>query len=104
MDAGGGALISTSILFAVFVADAHQDQRQVAVESIGGAVIGGVRLAQDGMYLIHVQGDGTLATIHAIARRFGDLPAVATAAPYWAGGLGVSGWADGPPPGHRGGL
>ena len=73
--------VSTTILAVHFANGATLAEKQEAVDLIAGRVIGGVAVADGGLYYIQVEGDGTIATIDSIAAVLRALPTISSAYP-----------------------
>ena len=75
-----GDLVSTTILSVGFDAAASHAAKESAIHSVSGTVIGGAAGDVEGLYLVRVLGDGTLATIDSIAAELRSLPGVGSVA------------------------
>jgi hypothetical protein len=64
------------VIAVVFRLGATQAQRQIAVDTVSGIVIGGERIAADGEYLVRLPHDGTGATVFAAIELLESLPQV----------------------------
>lgn len=84
---GNGDMVSTGVLSVSFRLDATQSQRQAAIDSVGGKVIGGVNVDGVGWYYVEVEGDGTIEKIYEIGHTVNALPQVELAGPYTVFGL-----------------
>jgi hypothetical protein len=78
---GSISRVSTTMLVVSFANGATLAEKQEAVDLIAGRVIGGVAIAQGGVYYVQVEGDSTIATIDSIAAVLGALPMIASAYP-----------------------
>jgi hypothetical protein len=73
-----GDLVSTTILTVSFTLTAPHSAKVEAVEGVSGTVVGGAAGDVEGMYLVRINGDGTVATIDSIAAELRALPQVAS--------------------------
>jgi hypothetical protein len=72
------------VVLIMFRMDATQQQRQEAIDHVGGAVIGGQRLASgNGIYWIRISAGGRAAPLMTAVRRLRALPQVHTAVPRY---------------------
>lgn len=60
---------------------ASQADRQAAVDSVNGEVVGGYRFNDGGVYYVRIQHDGTAGPLHAAIDKLSALPQVRHAAP-----------------------
>lgn len=79
VEESSGDLVSTTILSVSFDVTASHPEKEAAIRSVSGAVIGGAAGDVEGIYLVRVQGDGTIATIDSIAAELRSRPGVIAA-------------------------
>jgi hypothetical protein len=74
----GAGWISLNVLLVDFQPAASQAQRQTAIASIRGEVVGGIRnpLFNDGTYVVRIQHDGTLEPVVRAMEKLQTLPQV----------------------------
>jgi hypothetical protein len=72
-----------SLVQILFKAAAPQRERQQAIDLIGGLVVGGFRITDDGEYFVRIPGS-TYDDIQAAVRKLRALPQVEHASPLFA--------------------
>ena len=76
-----GSFIKNLVLV-LFSPTAPQEQRQAAIDSVRGVVVGGVRLnSRDGLYLVALPDDPTQASLFRAIRVLTGMPGVTSALP-----------------------
>lgn len=69
------------VIWLWFNDDATQAERQAAVDSIGGEVIGGAAIRPGGVYYVRIEDDGTAGPLHAAIAKLRTLSQVRLATP-----------------------
>lgn len=77
-------VILKNVILMTFELSATQEQRQAAIDLIGGEVIGGLSGAE---YLVKVADDGTSAPLRRALDRLNSLPQVGVAIPWFLDGM-----------------
>jgi hypothetical protein len=69
------------IIWVWFRDGASQAQRQAAIDSIDGIVVGGYRYRPGGVYYVRIKQDGTAGPLHIAIKKLMTLPQVMAATP-----------------------
>lgn len=78
------------IVLVVFTPGSSQVDRQAAVDSVSGMVVGGKRVfGDDGFYFVQIEHDGTSEPLFRAINRLNSLPQVETAAPEFVGNFNL---------------
>lgn len=80
-----GSRVPRDIVFLSFVPDATQEQRQEAIDLVGGRVVGGVPVHPGAWYIVRIPSDGTAEPLVQAIRALEGLPTVRAATPHPTG-------------------
>ena len=73
-----------NVVLLMFYEQTSRDEKQRAVDAVGGVVVGGGRLSKGGYYYIRIQDDGTSAPLFRAIEKLMSFSQVRTATPVLA--------------------
>lgn len=79
-----GTPFPRNIVMVMFYEQTSRDEKQRAVDAVGGVVVGGGRLSKGGYYYISIQDDGTAASLFRAIEKLKSFAWVQTATPVLA--------------------